>query len=270
MGTVPKLRLEPPSERPRRCDGEASLRSRLLTRRSALLAFVALATACTVHQDNVPSLTGPSEFAISVTVAAQPDIITRDGIDQSTIVITARNANGGPAAGVQFRVDMAVSNALQDFGTLSSRSVFTGSDGRATLRYTSPSPPLPGTAVLVDLITIVVVPVGSNYQTVTAQTAEIRLVLPITVGGNTPIPQFTFAPTNPLVGTIINFDASTSMAGTGQTITTYSWNWGDGQTETGITEEHDYQTAGTFLVILTVTDSAGVSASTSRAIVVGT
>lgn len=239
-----------------------------LSRRPALIALIALTTACTVQQTNAPSLTGPSEFALSVAVIAQPDIITRDGLSQSTIVITARNVNGAPVSGAQFRVDMAVGDSLQDFGTLSSRSVFTGSDGRAIVRYTSPSPPVPGTAVLVDRLTIVVVPVDSNYQTHIPQTAEIRLVLPVTVGGNTPIPQFTFAPTNPSVGTVINFDASTSSAPTGRTITTYSWNWGDGETETGITEEHDYQSGGTYLVVLTVTDSAGVSASTSRAITV--
>jgi hypothetical protein len=241
---------------------------KLLPRRPLLIALIALTTACTVHQTDVPSLTGPSEFGLSVTVTAQPDIITRDGFSQSTIGITARDANGAPVSGTQFRVDMAVANALQDFGTLSSRFVFTGSDGRATVRYTSPSPPLPGTAVLVDRITIVVIPVNSNYQAATTQTADIRLVLPVIAGGNGPIPQFTFAPTNPSVGTVVNFDASTSTAPAGRTITTYSWNWGDGETETGITEEHDFQSAGTFIVILTVTDSAGVSASTSRTITV--
>ena len=241
---------------------------KLLPRRPVLIALIALTTACTVQQTKVPSLTGPSEFGLSVTLTPQPDIITRDGISESTIVVTARDANGAAAPGVQFRVDMAVANALQDFGTLSSRFVVTGSDGRASLRYTSPSPPIPGTAVLVDRITIVVVPVNSNYQAATTQTADIRLVLPVIAGGNAPIPQFTFAPTNPSVGTVVNIDASTSTAPPGRTITTYTWNWGDGETETGITEEHDFQSAGTFLVILTVTDSAGVSASTSRAITV--
>jgi len=243
---------------------------KLLPRRPVLIALIALTTACTVHQSDVPSLTGPSEFALSVTVTAQPDVITRDGIDQSTIVITARNANAAPVSGAQFRVDMAVGGAKQDFGTLSSRFVFTGSDGRATLKYTSPSPPLPGTAVLVDRLAIVVVPVDSNYQTHNPQTAEIRLVLPVTVGGNTPIPQFTFAPTNPVILQKVNFDASSSTASTGRTLVSYSWNWGDGEIETGSEsfEEHDFATAGTFIVVLTVTDSAGVSASISTPITV--
>lgn len=241
---------------------------KLLTRRPVLIALIALTAACTVQQNDIPSLAGPSEFGLSVVVAAQPDIIYRDGIDQSTIIITARNANGGPVSGVQFRVDMAVANQLQDFGTLSARSVYTGSDGKATLTYTSPPPPSPGTAVLVDQISIVVVAVSSNYQTVSAQTADIRLVLPITIGGDSPIPQFTFAPTTPTEGQRVDFDASSSTAPPGRTIVSYVWNWGDGESESGITEEHDFATAGTYIVILTVTDSAGVSASTSRAITV--
>ena len=241
-----------------------------LPRRPVLLALVVLATACTVQQTNVPSLTGPSEFGLSVAVTVQPDVITRDGFSGATVVIAARNVNGAPVPGVQFRVDMAVPfGGSQDFGALSSRSVFAGSDGRATLRYTSPPPPVPGTIDPGDLVTIVVVPVGSNYQTATSQTADIRLVLPPTdIGGNAPFPQFTFSPSNPSAGTLISFDARASVAPTGRTITTYSWDWGDGETATGLTEDHDYTNAGTFIVTLTVTDSAGVSASTSRTIAV--
>ncbi len=236
----------------------------LLPRRPTLIALIALTTACTVQQTNVPSLTGPSEFALSVAVAAKPDIITRDGFSQSTISITARDANGAPKPQVSFRVDMLP----QDFGTLSTRSVSTGSEGQATLSYTAPSPPVPGTAVPVDRITIAVVPINSNYQTANQQTAEIRLVLPIIVGGDTPIAQFVFSPTKPAKGQKVTFDASSSTAPSGRSLVKYSWDWGDGEAETGNPEEHDYQTAGTFIVVLTVTDSAGVSASITSSITV--
>jgi PKD repeat protein len=244
-----------------------------LPRRPLLIALIALTTACTVHQTDVPSLTGPSEFGLSVSVTAEPDIITRDGFSQSTVVITARGPNGAPVPGVQFRVDTAVLDQgalqLRDFGTLSSRFVFSGSDGTARLRYTSPQAPLPGTAEPANSVTIIVEPVDSNHQTAIPHMADIRLVVPPTdTGGNAPIAQFTFAPSNPSAGTLINFDARASVAPTGRTIVNFAWNWGDGETATGITEDHDFTNAGTFIVTLTVTDSAGVSASTSKSIAV--
>jgi len=245
-----------------------------LPRRPVLIALIAMTTACTVHQTDVPSLTGPSEFGLSVSVTAQPDIITRDGFSQSTVVITARDVNGAPVPGVQFRVDTAVLDdqgalQLRDFGTLSSRFVFSGSDGRATVRYTSPQAPLPGTAEPANSVTIFVEPVDSNHQTAIAHMADIRLVVPPTdINGNAPIAQFTYAPSNPSAGTLINFDARSSVAPTGRTIVKYSWSWGDGETATGITEDHDFTNAGTFIVTLTVTDSTGVSASISKSIAV--
>ena len=149
-----------------------------LPRRAVLIALIAMTTACTVHQTNVPSLTGPSEFGLSVSVTAQPDIITRDGFSQSTVVITARDVNGAPVPGVQFRVDTAVLDQgvlqLKDFGLLSSRFVFTGSDGRATVRYTSPQAPLPGTDDPANSVTIVAEPVSSNHQTAIPHMAEGR------------------------------------------------------------------------------------------------
>ena len=43
------------------------------TSRFAFLAALALSAACTVHGVDVPELTGPSEFALSVGVTATPE-----------------------------------------------------------------------------------------------------------------------------------------------------------------------------------------------------
>ena len=60
------------------------------------------------------------------------------------------------------------------------------------------------------------------------------------------------------VGQTITFDGSKSTAPAGQTLT-YTWNFGDISTGTGVAPTHAYSTAGTFTVALTVTDTSGAA-----------
>jgi PKD repeat protein len=65
------------------------------------------------------------------------------------------------------------------------------------------------------------------------------------------------------------FDASASTASLGSSIVSYAWNFGDGSKATGVTATHRFGASGSYSVILTVTDSNNVSASTSKDIAVG-
>ena len=67
----------------------------------------------------------------------------------------------------------------------------------------------------------------------------------------------------------VSVNGSTSSAPPGRTITSYSWNWGDGTAlGSGVTATHDYATGGTYTITLTVTDSLGLTASTSKNVTV--
>lgn len=76
-----------------------------------------------------------------------------------------------------------------------------------------------------------------------------------------PVANFTYSPLQPIVGETVTFNASNSQDPDG-TISTYAWDFGDGtvlvyvkDVNLTVTTEHAYTKAGTYTVILTVTDN---------------
>jgi PKD repeat protein len=243
-----------------------------LPARLSLCAAMALASACTVHQTEAPALAGPSEFALSFTVAATPDSITQDGVSQSSIVVTARDASGAPVAGLQLGLAIVVSNTQAAFGTLSARTVFTGADGRATSTYTSPtaSPYLAGGPP--TIVSVVATPVGNDYRKAISQRADIKVTPPplLTPVPGGPTATVTFSPSSPKVGQLVTFDATSSQPAPGHQITTYFWDFGDGlpQSEEGNDASHVYEVPGTYTMVLGVVDDVGRIGSIFKTIVV--
>jgi len=84
-------------------------------------------------------------------------------------------------------------------------------------------------------------------------TPEVSLPLPITAVIN--------ASTEGQVDQALTFDGSGSSSNVD--ITLYSWSFGDDTTAEGATIEHSYTAAGSYDVVLTVTDANGQSASAS-------
>ncbi len=71
----------------------------------------------------------------------------------------------------------------------------------------------------------------------------------------------TNGPYNSYVNQTITFDASNSVDD--GTITSYSWNFGDGANGSGKTVTHSYQNPGEYTVVLTVTDNNELSSQTN-------
>jgi PKD repeat protein len=245
-----------------------------IARRLFVLVGLTLSAACTMHETDTPSLTGPSGFAQSIRVSATPDTISQDGASQSAVVVTVLNAAGQASPGVAVRLDMMVGGTAQDFGTLSARSVVTGADGKANAVYTAPSPPPAGTAAAgsTTMVAIVATAIGSDAQASQKNVAQtqIRLVPPgvILPPAGTPTASFTVSPTPASVNVPINFNASASTAGTNATtINVYNWSFGDGGVSGGgAMTTHSYSAPGTYTVTLTVTNDRGLSASQSQAV----
>jgi PKD repeat protein len=84
-----------------------------------------------------------------------------------------------------------------------------------------------------------------------------------------PTAVFELSPAGPGVNQQVFFDANGSKALGGRTISRYDWTFGDGGSGSGVTESHRYSRAGSFMVTLTVTDSAGKTGTTSKALTVG-
>ena len=232
----------------------------LLRHRAAVAALALAAPACSIAEQTPPAISGPSEFSLVLSTTVSAATIQRDGASQSTITVSARNETGGPAVGR--RIVLAL-NAPTDT-QLSASNVVIGPDGRATVDVFAP----PSTS-FGDVITVGLTPVdeAGQPQSVT-RTVQIGLT-PSNPGR--PTAQFSFTPVSPTVADTITFNASASQdegAACGGNCT-YTWDFGDGTTASGVIATKNFPTTGTRLVRLTVTDAGGAATSSSQSVNVG-
>jgi PKD repeat protein len=266
---------------------------RSLTRRAGLLGWLPVAmavalTGCTTKKADAPPISGPSEMGLSLELRVSPDVLVMDGVSQSTLTITSRDSNGAIQPNVDLRVEVTSGGQIVDvIGRLSTKNVKTGGDGRATVTYTAPNTVPSTNSDSGSLgVTLIATPAGYDYRNAMARQVDIRLVPQgvILPESGFPMPKFTYSPTSPGEDQDVIFDAATSIAacvrnpadpnnaasctpGDG-TITSYQWDFGNGQTAGGVRPTMRFPTRGTYSVKLIVTNDRGYSNQVSQTVTV--
>jgi PKD repeat protein len=227
---------------------------------AAAVAFIL--TGCTLERAAMPPLAGPSEFALSLAMTATPDQILQDGSATSIVEAVARDASGRRVPGVLLDAATFVGGVRADVGTLSTRRISTNWEGRAAVTYYAPPPP-PADAPDDLTVTVVMTPVGTNFANTSGRSVLIRLLRPgiVRLPNRAPAAAFFFSPASPREGDSVLFDGSQS-SDDGQ-IVSFVWSFGDGGSGTGMRSSHRYLVAGTYNVVLSVTDDRGARTSSA-------
>jgi PKD repeat protein len=88
----------------------------------------------------------------------------------------------------------------------------------------------------------------------------------LTVFNAPPTADFTFSPQSPIEDELVNFTDTCADPDDG--LTSWRWDFGDGQTSSDRNPTHRYDMPGTYTVSLTVTDDAGDTGTASRDLVI--
>ena len=220
----------------------------------AALCGAAMLAGCTIQDQEAPALAGPSGFGRTLTLTATPDNLPRDGSSSSTIQVNYRDGSTNEPL-VQHRLLVSASA-----GTLSMSEVVTDQAGNASVTFIAP-----GLNTPVTTVSVTVTPVGSDAANTVSNRVWIDLA-----GPEFPTPTFEFTPATPLQFQNVTFNASsTTLGGSTCSECSYSWNFGDGDSGSGVVLDHAFQSRGSFVVRLTVGTPAGTSNTISRTVTVG-
>ena len=100
-----------------------------------------------------------------------------------------------------------------------------------------------------------------------ARSAEVTRAV-VVAPGTPPTAVIALSPTDPSVGDTVFFNAGGSTAAPPRTIVFYDWDFGDGSSGSGATRTHKYTKAGTYTVLLTVTDDRSQVGSATETVTV--
>jgi PKD repeat protein len=206
----------------------------------------------------------PGQYSVRLTVT---DTNGRSAVSVRTLTV---GAGAGPTAAFVFSPEAPGINQPIVFNGSQS----TAPPGRTIVRYDwnfgSGSPQsgmtvtksydVPGTYNVVLTVTDDVGQTDTESNTVTVSAGTTQA----------PVAAFNFSPTQPTINQPVFFNGGASTGGVG-TITNYAWDFGDGgfsNTNAGPTTSHPYTAAGTYVVRLTITNSANQTATTTSSVIV--
>src|SRR6185503_6210993 len=112
----------------------------------AVVVGALLTSACGLENQAQPSLIGPADLGLSITMTASPDQLPRDGSSQSVITLSARNPQNQPIAGERLSLSLA---GAPTGAAISQSEVTTNSQGTATFTVTAPSQGSTGNSIVV-------------------------------------------------------------------------------------------------------------------------
>ncbi len=115
--------------------------------------------------------------------------------------------------------------------------------------------------------------IGGTFPVILTVTGEGGLssskTSPVVVIGKQPVVDFSFAPTEPAVGQEVAFTSQvTDPATPPLTPYTYRWTFGDGGTSAEANPRHTYAAAGTYTVVLSVTNRRGETGTREKSVTV--
>ena len=221
---------------------------------AAVIMAASLVAACGLDKQSPPALTGPSEFGLAVTLTATPDQLPRDGSSQSVVTLTARDSSNRALAGL--RLSLALVNGSPSGARLSQNEVTTNSQGSATFTVSAPNQGSTG-----NQIVVMATPIGTNGDNAVSH----RIAITVNPSnGTAPTASFTVNPTTPDIGQVVTFNGSATDEGVPCGSCSFLWDFGGEGTATGAVVTHTFGSAGTFVVSLTATDSAGTTGATVR------
>jgi len=203
--------------------------------RFLLAATLLLTVACNKENPVIPTQPGPpTTNAVTITVTSDRGSLEANSQTPATLTVTAKNADNTPVAD---GTDVTINTNLGNFGV--------DSAGKPVQ--------------LVTKKTVSGVVTTQFFAGDTAGTANVLAQIGTSVGRlNMPISTPAAAPTADFTFETNGLSAIFTSAATGTSLS-YLWDFGDNSSSNEINPKHDYKTAATYTVKLTVTNTGGSS-----------